>query len=96
MSKPRDAAKEQFWRQTLAAWQESGLSVSAFCQQRQLQIQSFFRWQRRRRTSEGRALAKRSERTGPDNHRGCPGRCISPFHRGARRGLEEPLSRPTP
>jgi hypothetical protein len=46
MSKPRDPAKEQFWRQTLAAWQDSGLSVTAFCRQRQLQLQSFFRWRK--------------------------------------------------
>jgi hypothetical protein len=46
MSKPRDPAKEQFWRQTLAAWQDSGLSVTAFCVQRQLQLQSFFRWRK--------------------------------------------------
>jgi transposase len=46
MSKPRDPDKEQFWRQTLAAWQDSGLSVTAFCQQRQLQLQSFFRWRK--------------------------------------------------
>ena len=46
MSKPRDGAKEQFWRQALADWQGSGLSVSAFCQTRQLQPQSFFRWRK--------------------------------------------------
>jgi hypothetical protein len=46
MSKPRDPAKEQFWRDTLAAWQDSGLSVTTFCQQRQLQLQSFFRWRK--------------------------------------------------
>ena len=46
MSKPRDPVKEQFWRQTLAAWQDSGLAVTTFCQQRQLQLQSFFRWRK--------------------------------------------------
>jgi hypothetical protein len=46
MSKPRDPAKEQFWRQTLADWQQSGLAISAFCQLRQLQPQSFFRWRK--------------------------------------------------
>lgn len=44
MSKPRDPAKEQFWRQALADWQHSNLSVAAFCRQRQLDPQSFFRW----------------------------------------------------
>jgi transposase-like protein len=46
MSKPRDRVKEQFWRQAVAEWQQSGLSVTAFCQQRQLQIQAFFRWRK--------------------------------------------------
>jgi hypothetical protein len=46
MSKPRDAGKEQFWRQALTDWQDSGLSVTAFCQHRQLQVQSFFRWRK--------------------------------------------------
>lgn len=46
MSKPRDPAKEQFWRQTLEDWQQSGLAVSVFCRQRQLEPQSFFRWRK--------------------------------------------------
>jgi hypothetical protein len=46
MSKPRDPGKEQFWRQALADWQGSGQSVTAYCQQRQLQVQSFFRWRK--------------------------------------------------
>jgi transposase-like protein len=46
MSKPRDLGKEQFWRQAIEEWQQSGLSVTAFCQQRQLQVQAFFRWRK--------------------------------------------------
>ncbi len=46
MSKPRDRSKEQFWRQAIEEWQQSGQSVTAFCQQRQLQVQSFFRWRK--------------------------------------------------
>jgi hypothetical protein len=46
MSKPRDLGKEQFWRQAIEAWQQSGLSVTAFCQQRQLQLHTFFRWRK--------------------------------------------------
>ena len=46
MSKPRDVGKEQYWRQAVADWQQSGLSVTAFCQQRQLQVQAFFRWRK--------------------------------------------------
>jgi hypothetical protein len=46
MSKPRDLGKEQFWRAAIDEWQQSGESVTAFCQQRQLQLQSFFRWRK--------------------------------------------------
>jgi transposase-like protein len=46
MSKPRDLGKERFWRQAIEEWQQSGLSVTAFCQQRQLQLPSFFRWRK--------------------------------------------------
>jgi hypothetical protein len=46
MSKPRDLGKEQFWRQAIADWRQGGLSVTAFCQQRQLQPQAFFRWRK--------------------------------------------------
>jgi transposase-like protein len=46
MSKPRDLGKERYWRQAIEDWQQSGLSVTAFCQQRQLQVQAFFRWRK--------------------------------------------------
>src|ERR1700730_17834511 len=46
MSKPRDLAKEKQWRDTVAAWQQSGLSVSAFCRHKQVDQQSFFRWRK--------------------------------------------------
>src|SRR5262245_37540222 len=46
MSKPRDVGKEQFWRAAIEEWQQSGQSVTAFCQQRRLQLPSFFRWRK--------------------------------------------------
>jgi len=38
----RCGAKEQFWRQAIDDWQQRGLSVTAFCQQRHLQVQALF------------------------------------------------------
>lgn len=40
----RDPVREQFWRDTIAAWQASGLTVRAFCHQRQLKKTTFDYW----------------------------------------------------
>jgi len=50
---PRDSRKEQFWRDVLRCWRESGLSVRAYCRQRGLAEPSFYFWRR--------ALAERRE-----------------------------------
>jgi Transposase len=44
--KPRDARKEQQWRDRLAAWRRSGLSVRAFCARHGLSQPSFYAWRR--------------------------------------------------
>jgi hypothetical protein len=47
MPKPqRDLVREQFWRQTLADWRSSGLSVRAFCEARDLRPTTFDYWKR--------------------------------------------------
>jgi hypothetical protein len=38
----RNQAREQFWRDTIAAWQESGQSVRAFCAARGVSEATFF------------------------------------------------------
>jgi hypothetical protein len=38
----RNKAREQFWRDTIAAWQESGQSVRAFCAARGVSEATFF------------------------------------------------------
>jgi|SRR6516164_753218 hypothetical protein len=45
-NRPRDALLERFWRDTLAAWQKSGLSVRAFCASRKLCESNFHAWRR--------------------------------------------------
>ena len=44
--KPRDPRKEQHWRQILERWQESGLSVRAFCRRHRLSEPRFYAWRR--------------------------------------------------
>ena|SRR5579862_4200629 len=42
----RDPGREQFWREAIAAWQESEQSISAFCSSRRLSEASFYSWRR--------------------------------------------------
>ena len=44
--KPRDPRKEQLWRRRLELWQNSGLSVAAFCARHGLAAPSFYAWRR--------------------------------------------------
>jgi hypothetical protein len=44
--KPRDAAKERFWRRMVRRWQASGLSVRAYCAQHRLSQPAFYAWRR--------------------------------------------------
>jgi hypothetical protein len=45
--RPRDSRKEQQWRRWLQLWQQSGLTVRAFCEQHGLSQPSFYAWRRR-------------------------------------------------
>ena len=42
----RDRAKEQHWRQHLAAWRRSGQTVRAYCRAQGLSEPSFYAWRR--------------------------------------------------
>ena len=42
----RDPLKEQFWRAHLARWQNSGLSIRAYCSRYHLSAASFYAWRR--------------------------------------------------
>ena len=43
----RDPARERYWRELLGEWQQSKLTVYAFCKQRNLQKTTFYYWQRK-------------------------------------------------
>lgn len=36
--------RDAFWRDTLARWKRSGLSITQFCRQHRLCLSSFHRW----------------------------------------------------
>jgi transposase len=42
----RRAAKQRYWRDHLAAWRRSGLSVHAYCRQHDLAEPTFYLWRR--------------------------------------------------
>ncbi len=44
--KPRDPRKELFWRDTIARWQASRLSIRAFCTRHHLTESAFHAWRR--------------------------------------------------
>ena len=49
-----DPHLEQFWRETLAAWEKSGQSARAFCASRELEEASFYGWRRTLRERDRR------------------------------------------
>ena len=51
--KPRDPRKEQQWRERIARWQRSGLTVRAFCQRQRLAVPAFYAWRRTLRQRDG-------------------------------------------
>ena len=46
MSMSPDPQREQFWRNTVAQWRQSGQSVRSFCFERRLSEASFYAWRR--------------------------------------------------
>lgn len=59
----RNPQREQFWREAVAAWQKSGLSVRAFCAGRGLREPSFYFWRRALRERAARRPAARRRPT---------------------------------
>lgn len=51
----RDPALERRWRDQMAKWRTSGLSVRAFCEQRRLSEACFYYWKRELRARDAAA-----------------------------------------
>lgn len=56
----RDPARERRWRERVARWQASGLSVRAFCLQRGLTDPTFYYWKRELRARDQATTEKKS------------------------------------
>jgi transposase-like protein len=55
--KPRDPSKERLWRQHLARWQASQLSIRAYCRREELSEAAFHFWRRTLQQRDRRAAA---------------------------------------
>jgi transposase-like protein len=49
--------REEYWRERVAAYERSGLSVKQFCEQQQITEQSFYVWRKRLRSQPSMRFA---------------------------------------
>lgn len=64
MARPFDARKHELWRQRLARFRRSKLSVAEFCRSEQISQASFYQWRRKlddRKPSSNRKNAEQLE-----------------------------------
>lgn len=61
MRRQRDPQLEQFWRQTMTKWKQSGQTIRGFCEQQQLSQPNFHAWKRElaKRDAEPNSAVKR-------------------------------------
>ena len=55
MARPVDARKHELWRQRLADFRRSKLSVAEFCRSEQLSQASFYQWRRKLAANKSRS-----------------------------------------
>lgn len=53
----RSLDREQYWRELIRGQQASGLSISAFCREREVSPASFFDWRRKLASRDGEEVA---------------------------------------
>jgi hypothetical protein len=72
MARRRDAERDGYWQGVIRQQQKSGLSISAFCREREVAEGSFFYWRRKlgagqtRRRTEGQ-IGELAEKSVTDN-----------------------------
>ncbi len=89
----RDAEKEKYWTKQIALWQDSGLSVRAFCKEHGVVETSFYAWRRelivRARESDSVDDVFTDERITPNSLKDGRGRTVSiRFRQTDHRALE--------
>ena len=57
-AKQRDPTRERSWRETILDWQASGLSIRAYCRQRQLTETAFHYWRRELRRRDAKSAPR--------------------------------------
>ena len=58
----RDPNLEAKWRETMSAWERSGQTIKAFCEERGLTVGAFHCWRRELRRRDGQDPSRRSHR----------------------------------
>ena len=61
----RQPGREQFWRDAITAWEQSGLPVRRFCADRGLSEPSFYAWRRTFRERARRPTVRRGPKFVP-------------------------------
>jgi hypothetical protein len=96
----RDPVKEKYWREQIKLWQESGLSVRAFCKEHGVVETSFYAWRRelivRARESNSAEELTAPERMTPNMLRDGRGRTIAiRFRQTDQSRLQSVLEKPS-
>jgi hypothetical protein len=59
-TKQRDPRRERLWRETISAWQASGLSARQYCIRHELKEASFYYWRREIQRRDARRVPSQS------------------------------------
>jgi transposase-like protein len=71
MTRRRNSERERYWRGLIGEQRSSGVSISAFCRERETPLSSFFQWRRKleqRQHEQGSAQGESASREGGDRN----------------------------
>jgi hypothetical protein len=95
----RDPVKEKYWREQIARWQKSGLSVRAFCAEHGVVETSFYAWRREliiRARESGELEEQQNPEGTPNTVRDSRGRIIPVRFRQTENDAMQSLAKKTP